>query len=134
AASRTFSSSENSIVFAIQVMSAPAQNDLPAPLNTAARTAGSPWIVEAHRVSSAISSSLNALRTSGRLSETYSTGPSRRTIRWLNMRRLHSEDAEARFRDRRIAGHRQAERERRSRVDWIENPVVPQPGGGVVGR
>src|SRR6185295_13184836 len=134
AASRMFSSSENATVFAIQLMSAPAQNDLPAPLNTTARTSGSLWIVDAHAVSSAISSSLNALRTSGRFSETYSTGPSRRTIRWLNMRPLHSEDAEARFRNRRIAGDRQAERERRSCVDRIENPVVPQPGSGVVGR
>ena len=48
AASRMFSSSENSTVFAIQLMSAPAQNDLPAPRNTTARTSGSPWIVDAH--------------------------------------------------------------------------------------
>src|SRR5437762_5718633 len=47
---------------------------------------------------------------------------------------LHAKDAEAWFWDRRVECGRQAERERLSRLGWIENPIVPQPRRRVVGR
>src|SRR6185503_14371988 len=106
----------------------------------------------AHAVSSAITCSLNALRTSGRLSVRRSTGPSRREVMNSYVIRQdrpclrvlcylcvlcacsHAEDTELRLGNRRVEGRRQSERQRLPRLCWIENPVVPQPGGRVVGR
>src|SRR5687768_8659953 len=80
-ASRTFSACVYAAIRVIQVRSAPAQNAGPAPASTTALTSSSSAIVSAQTVSSAITVSLNALRTSGRLSVRYSTGPSRRMSR-----------------------------------------------------
>ncbi len=77
-ASRMFSGSVYSTVFAIHVTSAPAQNILPAPASTIARGRSDDDVTpSAHCVSSAMTWSLNAFRTSGRFSVRRSTGPSR---------------------------------------------------------
>lgn len=47
---------------------------------------------------------------------------------WAGHRRLHPEDAEVRLRHRRIARSRQANGECLSRVDRIEDAVVPDSG------
>src|SRR4030095_68222 len=47
---------------------------------------------------------------------------------------LHSEDAKTRIRNRRVERRRQAERQRLTRLDGIEDAVIPESRGGVVGR
>jgi hypothetical protein len=79
-ASRTFSSCVYDTIFDIHVRSAPAQNSLPAPPRTTQRTLRSFAVDSAQRVSSSMTCSLKALRTSGRLSVRYSTAPSRRVV------------------------------------------------------
>jgi hypothetical protein len=80
-ASRRFSSRLYSAIFAIHARSAPAQKDGPAPPMTTARNSRSAAARPAHAVISAITCSLNAFRTSGRKSVTYSTFASRDT--WM---------------------------------------------------
>ena len=76
-ASRRFSRCVYAIAFDIQPMSAPAQNVLPLPASTIARSAGSSAASVAAALRAAMSSSSNALRTSGRFSVRRRTGPSR---------------------------------------------------------
>src|SRR5216684_2051795 len=72
-ASLRFSSKSSSPILFIQFRSAPAQNTLPRPASTTARTAGSRSSSPKAAVSSAIIVSLKALRTSGRLSQRTAT-------------------------------------------------------------
>src|SRR5438034_5318745 len=72
-ASFRFSSKSSSPILFIQFRSAPAQNTLPRPASTTARTAGSCSNSPKAAVSSAIIVSLKALRTSGRLSHKTAT-------------------------------------------------------------
>src|SRR5437773_7270630 len=72
-ASFRFSSKSSSPILFIQFRSAPAQNTLPRPASTTARTAGSCSSSPNAAVSSAIIVSLKALRTSGRLSQRTAT-------------------------------------------------------------
>src|SRR5690348_11467042 len=44
----------------------------------------------------------------------------------------HAEDAERRLGDRRVERGREAEREDAPRVERVDDPVVPEPRGGVV--
>src|SRR5215210_9540621 len=74
-ASRSLSSREYATILDIHARSAPAQNAFPAPDRTATR-APLEATVAAHADNSAITSSLKALRTSGRLRTTRTTGPS----------------------------------------------------------
>src|SRR6267142_333425 len=129
-------------------MSAPAENTLPVPAITVTRTSSSALMEAAHAVRSAIIASLNALRTSGRLSVTYSTTPSRRVrsvsydmsqtatlLRALRgLRGSHPEDPELRRRYRRVEARRQRERQGAAGLRRVENPVVPQPRGRIVRR
>ena len=75
---------EGNKAFENQLTSAPAQKLGPLPPSTTERTVLSRGTASAHAVSSAIISSLSALRTSGRLSVRCSTGPSRRERRNWN--------------------------------------------------
>src|SRR5438105_7181607 len=76
-ASARFCSQVKSAIWRIHARSAPAQNALPWPPSTIARSeASAPSVVKASP-SSAITASLKALRTSGRLSQTRATPPSR---------------------------------------------------------
>src|SRR5437762_5089735 len=72
-ASLRFSSKSSSPILFIQFRSAPAQNTLPRPASTTARTAGSCSSSPNAAVSSAIIVSLKALRRSGRLSQRTAT-------------------------------------------------------------
>src|SRR6266853_659513 len=72
-ASFRFSSKSSSPILFIQFRSAPAQNTLPRPATTTARTTGSCSSSPNAAVSSAIIVSLKALRTSGRLSQSTAT-------------------------------------------------------------
>src|SRR5258705_863992 len=121
-------------------MSAPAENTLPAPAITTTRTSSSALMAAAQAVRSAIICSLNALRTSGRLSVTYSTTPSRRmrSVSYItnreNISLSHPEDPELRRRYRRVEARRQRERQHAARLRRVENAVVPQPRGRIVRR
>src|SRR6266436_3673026 len=72
-ASSRFSSKSSSPILFIQLRSAPAQNTLPRPASTTARTTGSRSSSPKAAESSAIIDSLKALRTSGRLSQMTAT-------------------------------------------------------------
>src|SRR3989475_1348839 len=72
-ASLRFSSMPSSPIFFIQLRSAPAQNTLPRPASTTARTAASASSSAKDVLSSVIMASLKALRTSGRLSQSTAT-------------------------------------------------------------
>ncbi len=80
-ASASFSSTLSSCAARIQVTSAPALNDAPSPARTTPRSSsgGSSASSSKRARSSAISSALNALRTSGRDRVTCATNPSRVT-------------------------------------------------------
>src|SRR4051812_19310435 len=83
-ASRRFSASEQRIVLAMYLASAPAQKTVPAPARTTARTSRRRADLDtedAQSASSAVICSLNALRTSGRFRVRYSTAPSRLTLK-----------------------------------------------------
>src|ERR1051326_915416 len=141
-ASRMFSPRDYPTIFDIHVRSAPAENTFPAPANTATRGASgrlAPAATDsAHDVNWAISSSLKALRTSGRLRVTRTTGPSVSMSSVIMLHgprgasRLHAKHAELRVGNRRVERRRQAERERLTRFGRIQNPIVPQARGGVV--
>jgi hypothetical protein len=77
--SRTFSSRVYETMRDIQFRSAPAQNVFPAPCSTIAR-ADAVSMFEKMSIASAISSSLNALWTPGRLRETLSTPSDSSTV------------------------------------------------------
>src|SRR5580765_7330209 len=129
-ASAMFSSREKPIMRDIHCTSAPAEKTVPAPRRTTARTEPSAGTDVANAVRSAIMSSLNALRTSGRLSVTVVMGPDSMSSAGI----LHPEDAELRIRNRRVVRGGEAERERIARASRVENAVVPQSCGRVVGR
>src|SRR5688572_25180839 len=98
-----------------------------------ARRPGSAPSVRKAWVSSAITPSLNALRTSGRLSQTSATCGEWRRISSVLMPASHAEHAEARrVRDRRVQARAQAEGEHAPRVGGVDHTVVPQSGAGVV--
>src|SRR3954467_9979117 len=129
-ASRWFSSFEKPDMRFIQFRSAPAENDLPAPESTTMRTESSPSISRKDWVSSAMSASSNALWRSGRLRVMRPTGP------WCSMARevmSHAEDAEVRRLLGRVARHREREAEDAARVRRVDDAIVPEARGGVIG-
>src|SRR4029453_2771420 len=132
-ASRTFSSCEYATIFDIQVRSAPAENTFPSPRSTATRTPGGSG-ARAHAARSPTRCSSKAFRASGRLRETATPGPAIEIVSALIRERLHPEDAEPRPRDRRVQRSRQSQREGLPRLRRIEDDVVPETRGRVVGR
>src|SRR2546423_13832361 len=116
-------------------MAGPAENTLPAPAITATRTSSSALIAAAQAVRSAIICSLNALRTSGRLRVRYSTTPSRRVrsvsyTSWFS----HPEHAEPGRWNRRVEARREREGQHGAGLRRIQDAIVPQTGGRVIGR
>src|SRR5438128_2787758 len=135
-ASLRFSSMPSSPIFFIQLRSAPAQNTLPRPASTTARTAGSASSSPEAAFSSAIMASLNALRTSGRLSQRTATPwpICISMVLWFIFPTpfLHPENAEAAFLDRRVERGGDREREDVARFLRGDQAVVPEPRGRVV--
>src|SRR5262249_5286914 len=128
-------------IFFIQFRSAPAQKLSPAPASTTARTATSASSERSARTSSAISVSLNALWTPGRLRVTiaialrtatsivsYALGeafaPGARPGAFVIVG-LHPEDAERRRLDRRVERRRNRQPENPARVGGIDHAVIP---------
>src|SRR5512134_849445 len=123
-------------------MSAPAQKFLPAPVMTTARTLGVDSSFLSVAVSASTISASKALCTSGRFSITVALPSASiwESIFWLMVwgrfkRRTlsHAENAEARLLDWRGEARRDSERQGVARLPGIDDAVVPQPGGGVVG-
>ncbi|MNS33513.1 hypothetical protein D3C72_656280 [compost metagenome] len=79
-ASARLSASVCVAILRIQFKSPPAQNALPAPVNSSTRTSGSCSACRTALVSAAISASSKALRMSGRFSVRRAMAPSRATI------------------------------------------------------
>ncbi len=97
-ASRRFSSIEKPAIRFIQLRSAPAENDLPAPESTTMRMPSSASMERNASVSSAMSASSNALWRSGRFIVMMPTVPCRSIARAsVTSVPLHAEDAEARL-------------------------------------
>src|SRR5690606_9638150 len=123
----------------IQLRSAPAEKDLPAPVSTTTRTASLPSRSRSVAVSSAITSALKALCRSGRLSVSVATPRSSISLRIhgsLMRLLLHPEHAVARRRcmaREAVHGGSQRQPEHAARVGGIDDAVIPQPRGSVVG-
>src|SRR5262249_43382487 len=116
-------------------MSTPAQNEAPRPPRTTTGTPGSwarSWKVA---VTARTSSASSALCCWGRSSHTWAVTPLRSTsITWVAMRdTLHPEDAEAHVGYRSVERRRQRQGEDVPRLRGIDDAIVPQARGGVVG-
>src|SRR5574343_487131 len=118
----------------IQLRSAPAEKLLPRPARTADRTSASASRATKAAVSSEIRVSSKALWRSGRFIQTVATGPFSSISRAVNMRcSLHPEDAELGFFGRGVHRGGEAQAEHAAGVGRIDDAVVPEAGGGVVG-
>src|SRR5471032_648233 len=122
-ASARFCSHVYSSIARIHDRSAPAQNALPWPPRTTARSESSVAKPAKAAVSSAMTLSLNALRTSGRLRNTRATAPSRLIckVAAIELSDLHAEHAELHGRNRRVEAGAQAQRQHAARVGRVDH-------------
>src|ERR1700730_16521898 len=116
-----------------QLKSPPAEKLLPAPPRTMTGTSGSAGTRSVASMMARASSASKAFIAFGRLRVKVATPSSTRVITVEVMARSHPEDAELRRTDRLVHRRRQGKRQRRARVDRVEDAVVPQPRRGVVG-
>src|SRR5512138_1642990 len=117
-------------------MSAPAQKDAPSPVSTIARAVESFATLLSAACNSAIVAASSALCFCARVSVTRATPRESMATVTEGMRALslHSEDAVPLFARRRaVGGGEQSRAERFARVERIDDAIIPESGGRVVG-
>src|SRR5579883_2263903 len=119
--------------------SAPALNDLPAPVRITPASCSSRASSAKAAFKSESNCELSALCTSGRFIVSVAMRPlwlcSTSTVSYVDIRiapLLHAEDAEGSFRQRRVQRGRDTQGQHRARIAWIDDTIVPQAGCAIV--